>query len=75
MNEEAALKRTGASAPGGAVGQNLLGAHGKDVGVTKMGQQVINGVFFGVVGMIIAYILWLSVSNLVSFLYIKRFLK
>ena len=30
---------------------------------------------FGVVGMIIAYILWLSVSNLVSFLYIKRFLK
>lgn len=30
---------------------------------------------FGVVGMIIAYTLWLSASNLISFLYIKRFLK
>ena len=30
---------------------------------------------FGVVGMIIVYIIWLSVSNLISFLYIKRFLK
>lgn len=30
---------------------------------------------FGVVGMITAYTLWLSVSNLISFLYIRRFLK
>lgn len=30
---------------------------------------------FGVIGMIISYIVWINASNIVSFLYIKKFLK